>query len=288
MKKYIFTSVGLVVLAVAGFFLFQERDDLRSYFDVKLSSVSIPHELLAPLQEHGFLPEPLRASQESQQAENALLTRAGTIRETNEQRATFGLTLFKENTKLNQAANLKLKDMFEKQYFEHIAPDGKGPSDLATVVGYEYVVVGENLALGNFANDAALVEAWMNSPGHRENILNERYTEIGVAVGKGTYEGKETWLAVQSFGAPLSSCPAPSEQLKADIATNQTLLNAMEEELEAMQRDLDTNKNAPDYNQKVVVYNQKVQSFNELVAKTKEQVATYNAQINAFNACVKG
>src|SRR6185369_15716694 len=118
-----------------------------------------------------------------------------------------GLPALKENALLDKAAKKKLDDMFAQQYFEHINPQGKGPSDLAKSVGYDYIAIGENLALGNFKNDAELVQAWMDSPGHRANILNKQYTEIGVAVGQGTYEGKKTWLAVQEFGRPTSSCP---------------------------------------------------------------------------------
>jgi len=289
MKKF-FLPAGIILLIVLGLFAYQERANLRSYFDFrgKLSSVSIPAELLKPLQEHGLLPEPLRSPESADSSSGAALTHSGTVKQTNAERAKFGLAPLSENAKLNQAASIKLKDMFDKQYFEHVSPDGKGPSDLANQVGYKYIVVGENLALGNFKNDSALLDAWMNSPGHRANILNERYTEIGVAVGKGTFDGKQTWLAVQSFGAPLSNCPQPDEQLKIDIATNQQLLTYMEADIEARKKDLEATKNNEEYNQKVAVYNQKVQEFNALIATTKQQVATYNAQVNTFNACVEG
>lgn len=286
MKKFFYwleivVLIGLLVLA------YQERAQLRSYFDWgdKLARVSIPEELLKPLQEHGLLPQPLRSSDDSK---TATLTNRGTIKQTNAQRAKFGLTALAENARLDQAAAIKLSDMFAKQYFEHVSPSGTGPSDLANQVGYKYIVVGENLALGNFENDATLIEAWMNSPGHRANILNERYTEIGVAVGKGLYEGKQTWLAVQSFGAPLSNCPLPDESLKTSITSNQKLLTAMEAELMAMRDDLEATRDRSEYNRKVDSYNQKIEEFNALVAKVKNQVATYNSQVSSFNACVQG
>jgi len=119
--------------------------------------------------------------------------------------------------------DLQLDDIFEKQYFAHISPEGLGPSDLAEKSGYEYIMIAENLALGNFKDDNTLVNAWMDSPGHRANILNNRYTEIGVAVGKGFFSesnennkeeiATEVWIAVQEFGLPLSSCPKPEESL---------------------------------------------------------------------------
>ena len=66
--------------------------------------------------------------------------------------------------------------------------------------------------------------AWMNSPGHRANILNPHFQEIGVAVGKGMYEGHETWIAVQSFGMPLSACPASDANLKIKIDANNGMI----------------------------------------------------------------
>src|SRR5262249_8345343 len=117
---------------------------------------------------------------------NVTLTQAGVIKWTNIQRQENGaLPALTVNAKLNESAQLKLKDMFAKQYFEHVSPSGVGPDGLANEVGYAYASIGENLALGNFADDRALVQAWMDSPGHRANILGKSYREIGVAVGKG-------------------------------------------------------------------------------------------------------
>jgi uncharacterized protein YkwD len=93
--------------------------------------------------------------------------------------------------------------MFENQYFAHESPTGEKVSDLAKKFGYDFLLIGENLAMGNFSSDEDLVLAWMESPGHRENILNEKYQEIGVAVKKGIFEGKEVWIAVQHFGLPF-------------------------------------------------------------------------------------
>jgi len=110
---------------------------------------------------------------------NIKLTVKGVIDNTNKQRALNGdLPVLKENFKLNFSAEKKLQDMFVKQYFEHNSPEGIGVGDLGLQAGYEYIIIGENLALGNFKDDASLVDAWMASPGHRANILNKKYTEI--------------------------------------------------------------------------------------------------------------
>ncbi len=242
--------------------------------------------VLRRLNESEHLPPPLRAALDEA---NAYLTVSGTITFTNQEREANGLLPLNENPKLNQAAQLKVQDMFNQQYFEHVSPDGRGPSDLADDVKYEYILVGENLALGNFKDDQTLVTAWMNSPGHRANILNKRYQEIGVAVGKGMFEGREVWLAVQEFGTPLSSCPQPSLSLKAQININQQQINALERDLAARKADLNSGRYDNDtYNQKVGEYNERVNQLNALIAATKRIVNDYNAQINSFNKCLEG
>src|SRR3989344_4832623 len=164
-------------------------------------------------------PGPLRVL--VQAPTTSALSILGVIEHTNIERAqNGGLPALVENYTLNRDAQMKVDDMFAKQYFEHVSPIGVGPADLAKAVGYAYVIVGENLALGDFGSDEKLVTAWMNSPGHRANILNSHYQEIGVAVGKGIYEGRETWLAVQSFGMPLSACPTIDAQIKTQIENN--------------------------------------------------------------------
>ena len=136
---------------------------------------------------------------------NAALSRAGVVAQTNKQRLAYlgaGHDL-KENSRLDLAAQNKINDMFSGQYFEHTSPQGLDAGDLATAAKYEYIAVGENLAMGDYKNDAALMEAWMNSSGHRENILRDDYKEIGAAVGYGTFNGRKTWLAVRK---PIQLC----------------------------------------------------------------------------------
>ncbi|MBI2103686.1 hypothetical protein HYT59_01635 [Candidatus Woesebacteria bacterium] len=228
----------------------------------------------------------LRAKQESPQA---FLTVAGVIKYTNIHRVENNLPPLKENNLLDQSALIKAKDMLDQQYFEHESPDGKGVEDLTKEAGYSYLTIGENLALGNFLNDKELVQGWMDSPGHRANILNSSYKEIGVGVIKGTFEGKVTWLAVQHFGRPLSDCPGPSTSLKQTIDTNESRLDQLQDELNAMKTDLEnTPRNDPSYNQKVEAYNAKVNEYNTLLESTKKLIDQFNTQVNAFNACASG
>lgn len=233
-------------------------------------------------------PPPLKVTQE---VPNAFLTLKGTITETNNQRIENGLAPLKENAKLDEAAKAKAQDMFDKQYFEHVSPSGKGPADLAKTAGYDYLIIGENLALGNFENDKKLVEAWMASPGHRANILNNKYTEIGVAVEKGTYEGHTVWMAVQEFGRPASACPKVDAALKAKIDSYTIQIEEMSKIIEAKKSELESirvnRENIDEYNAKVNEYNDLIRQYNILIAEAKTAVSVYNNQVNIYNACLK-
>ncbi len=237
-------------------------------------------------------PEPLRApvptTTTTPTAQSLALSVRGVIEYTNGARAqNGGLPALIENELLDRDAQMKLDDMFAKQYFEHVSPTGVGPADLAKTVGYAYVIVGENLALGDFGSDEGVVTAWMNSPGHRANILNAHYREIGVAVGKGLYEGHETWLAVQSFGMPLSACPATDATLKVQIDANNVTIATLRTQLDAKKAQIDaTSPTDPSYNTFVGEFNALVPEYNALVESNRTAVATYNASVQAFNACI--
>lgn len=164
-------------------------------------------------------PPPLRGSFNQPAGE---LSAAGVLAATNQQRAAHELQALSASAALNQAAQAKLNDMFRHQYFDHVGPDGREPADWVEGVGYQYIRVAENLALGNFASDAALVQAWMDSPGHRANILHRGLADIGLAVGHGDFEGRITWLAVQTFALPRTACPVPATALASAIAARKT------------------------------------------------------------------
>ncbi len=218
------------------------------------------------------------------------LTNQGIITETNKERTKGNLAPLKENTKLSMSAEKKVNDMFAKQYFEHVSPSGVGVSDLGQSVGYEYIIIGENLALGNFKDDKAVLLAWMNSPGHRANIMNKNYTEIGVYAKKGMFEGKETWLAVQHFGTPVNLCPKINVLLKSSIQADQIKLESLKDSLSKKLKNINSNKivDGKTHDEQVAEYNELVNKYNTLVAKSKVNISTYNKEVQAFNACVEG
>ena len=217
------------------------------------------------------------------------LTVSGTIKETNMARQENGFMALSVNAKLTRAAEAKVDDMFNRQYFEHESPTGVGAGDLADNVGYEYLMIGENLALGNYEDDKALVEAWMNSPGHRANILRPHYTEIGVAVKRGLYEGRTVWLAVQEFGRPQSDCPSPSESLNVEIEADKNRLDELSKQLSPAEEEIRNSrpKRGPAYRQKVDAYNELVRLYNTLADETEILITRYNDQISAYNACLQ-
>ncbi len=288
MKKIKIFTVFLIIAALAVLFFWQDLYRLYTNFSLKLPQIE--KGVSGIVQEAGkqiLTPPPLRAEKEAQKA---LLTQEGVIAYTNAERAKNGLPALKESLKLDASAQAKVLDMFKNQYFAHDSPTGRGVGDLAESAGYDFLIIGENLALGNFENDQSLVQAWMDSPGHRANILNVNYQEIGVSVLKGTFEGKTTWLAVQHFAKPLSACPQPDAVLKKEIGTNQVELAEIQNTLESLRAELQTmsRQDRESYNQKVEQYNNLVSQYNNLSGEIKNSIAIYNTQAGAFNSCASG
>lgn len=105
----------------------------------------------------------------------------------NAERAKYGLSALKLNTELSAVARAKSQDMKDKQYFSHTSPTYGSPFDMMKSFGISYKTAGENIAMG-YRTPEAVVEGWMNSEGHRANILNASFKEIGVGhVVSGNY-----------------------------------------------------------------------------------------------------
>ncbi len=201
------------------------------------------------------------------------------IYETNKQRN----APLKENKILNSVALFKAQDMLTNQYFAHTSPSGKEAKDLANDFNYNYVMIGENLAMGIFKDSAELVNDWMNSPGHRENIVSSKYTEIGVGVIAGTYEGENIWMAVQIFGTPKDICPEPDSNLLNQINGFQSDLKSIESEINIFKSKINQD---PYNNQYVVEHNNLVDNYNVMHNKVKPLIEEYNQQIAKNNQCL--
>jgi uncharacterized protein YkwD len=102
---------------------------------------------------------------------------------------------------LQAAAQEKADDMVKNGYFAHTSPLGVTPWYWFGNVGYDFSYAGENLAV-NFSDSQDVTNAWMNSPEHRANILNAHYTNIGMAIATGTFQGQSAIYVVELFGTP--------------------------------------------------------------------------------------
>lgn len=132
----------------------------------------------------------------------------------NADRGKADIAYLQTNPKLEEAARQKARDMATKGYFAHYSPEGVSPWHWVREADYSFVYAGENLAV-NFSDSEMVNNAWMASPGHRANILNGKFTEVGVASERGVYQGKETIFVVQMFGAPAKAAsPSPGVAVK--------------------------------------------------------------------------
>ena len=126
----------------------------------------------------------------------------------NKVRRRSGRRELKSNAKLADAARKHATDMVEQQFFSHVSPGGTTATARVRSTGYLSGAgrpqVGENIAWGSggFSTPAAIVQSWMNSPGHRQNILRRSYREAGlaIAVGAPVSAGGDAGTYVQAFG----------------------------------------------------------------------------------------
>ena len=197
-----------------------------------VQSLSLPKQasiVLQNIQKEINSPGALVAKIES---DGAFLTNLGVFALTNKERVLVGKNKLSPNSNLDTIAKKRMNDMFARGYFEHVSPLGQSASSVAEEVVYEFITIGENIALGNFADDAVLVKAWMDSPGHKANILSSKYTELGISVGKGIYKGRQTWIGVQIFAKPLSACPAIDANLKKEIESKTAIIDSLKNQIQ--------------------------------------------------------
>jgi len=232
-----------------------------------------------------FLPGPL-VNQIEREPHPQALSIKGILQWTNKYRQDYQLAHLILNDQLVEATKRKIEDMEQNNYFDHISPTGKEPSSFADDVNYRYLKFGENLALGVFANNQSLVEAWMNSPGHRENILQPKFKEIGIYAKIVNYNKTKVWFAVQMFARPASECAEPNEALKIEIDQlikryDQMVVEARN--MEAVINSLDSDSK----NAKIEEYNSLVKRINQLAVDLDHKISSYNSQVKTYNNCLK-
>jgi hypothetical protein len=236
------------------------------------------------------------------------LTPEEVVRHTNEFRGAHGLPPLTLNPALSAAAQARALDMKTHRYFAHQNPDtGEGPVEAIEAVVYVAKVSAENIAKGHWRSDQALVQGWIDSPGHRANILNPEVREIGIGLLRdgGIAAGRPVahLYAVQLFGRPLSDCgERPSERDSTAIQEVDARLQLLNErlrdrrrELDALQASIDRANDHTERNRLIRTRNQHVGEFNQLVAEARGvqdtlavMVESFNAKVADFNACGAG
>jgi len=144
----------------------------------------------------------------------------------NFERQKEGLSGLSKNEKLMESAKRKALDMKEKKYFDHISPEGLQPWFFAEQVGYEYRTMGENLAEGFFSAQS-VHQAWMESEGHRKNILSADFEEIGVSIIDFEENGLKSYIIVQHFGSQLR--PEDMAIIKQKLICDEKIVKQCEE-----------------------------------------------------------
>lgn len=136
----------------------------------------------------------------------------------NQQRVQAGLGSLRLNSALNSAAQAKAEHMIANNYWSHVAPDGTTPWYFFDQAGYDYSNAGENLAYG-FLTSEETMNGWMNSAGHRANILGN-YADVGFGIASGpSYQGGENTVVVALFGTPVNYQPAAQPAVTESAAT---------------------------------------------------------------------
>jgi uncharacterized protein YkwD len=226
---------------------------------------------------------------------------------TNDARASQGLAALSENRLLDSIAEARARDMIEKQYFAHVSPTGEQATDLAQRVGYPYKIMAENIASGSFFTNRALVDGWMQSPGHRRNILSSDVLEMGAAVVQGNLKGEETWVSVQIFGlqspaVPEKTCAVPSPQLLRDIETKKAEIAALSERIARLKQDLDKEADSIELERRIAgsdgrrnydltarikAYNETSDWHNRSLAEMKAKQTLLSSMVDEYNRDVQ-
>lgn len=135
-------------------------------------------------------------------AELSTITEGRMVQLTNKARTEAALPPLAISSALTQAAKLKGEDMLKNQYFAHISPSGVTPWFWMKKTTYSYQIAGENLAI-DFLDAEDVVKAWLASPTHKANLLHKEYTQTGIAVVSGDFQGGTSVIVVHMFGKPL-------------------------------------------------------------------------------------
>lgn len=178
----------------------------------------------------GFLFNTLWEAHSHVLGQTSVITQQSLLEETNLDRLQHGRIALSLNSDLNKAAQEKASDMAIRDYWSHTTPEGQQPWQFIQAAGYRYTAAGENLAYG-FDSGAEAVAGWMRSSGHRDNLLNAGYKEVGFGIAESAHfqnEGRQT-VVVAMYATPdtdtISLMP-PTEVAMPHVLSSHTVSRA--------------------------------------------------------------
>ena len=214
-------------------------------------------------------------------------TADGILSQVNSYRKTASLAPLEKDALLSMIAENRATDMAAKGYFDHKAPDGSSIADLARKINYPLLLLGENLVVGRSLSDKSTVQALMDSPPHRENILRQVFTEMGIGIVQIDYDFGQAWLVVQAFGTPRNVCPTPNPGLEQHVRDNQKALKLGLEELERVRDELRAGTGDSESMEALAdTFAELEQNHQDARNFTNQLLRDYNNQIESYNACV--
>ena len=167
--------------------------DLKLFIEIILSGILT---LGLVLSYHSFLTSVPRSALASSFLEEQIFVEINQIRKENK------LPELQKNIHLERAAKQKNTDMISNNYFSHISPNNKKWSDFIKDEKYDYIYAGENLAK-DYDNSKEIIAAWIESPTHKENILNPDYSDTGIAVSINKSSKGRSIIVAQEFGKKI-------------------------------------------------------------------------------------
>lgn len=226
-KENIFILIGLIVLGTASFFDVHVKN-IEEVRPVEIAPGALIHE-------EEFLP------QSSGQQIKFEGTNEDIIRLTNQERKEKGLKEYIVSDRLMFSAQKKAQDMKRGEYFAHTSPDGVEFWSFVQQAEYEYKSVSENIAEGYYSAPS-VVDAWMNSEGHRKNILSVDFEEMGVAIlDFKDQEGNESYVLVQHFGLQTGQDAQAEQEVvcEKEIKKNCSKIEDKKDELRELVKEQD-------------------------------------------------